>query len=171
MLIMATCILTIYLLLPGISYQARDRIYRIFVTKDLSERIKLWVAAIEIIKARPILGVGVANYGDGRRRFAKEDPKLPAHSNYLQIGAEMGLLGLFAFLWIAIGGVLSSFWIFRGSPNEEIKLLGLGFLGLWIWFLVQSQFATYYDSTKFSMLFWLLAGLNMSLYRTNSRNS
>jgi O-antigen ligase len=115
--------------------------------------------------------VGVANYGDGRRRFAKEDPKLPAHSNYLQIGAEMGLLGLFAFLWIAIGGVLSSFWIFRGSPNEEIKLLGLGFLGLWIWFLVQSQFATYYDSTKFSMLFWLLAGLNMSLYRTNSRNS
>ena len=160
------------LIFPLSRSQAKIRISQIFKSEPggISERLSLWGTALSIIKARPILGVGVANYRDGRERFSKpEAPTLPAHSNYLQIGAEMGLLGLGAFIWIIIGGVVSSWRIFKRSKDEEIRLVGLGFLGLWTWFAIQSQFATYYESDKFGMLFWLMVGLNMALYRLSDR--
>lgn len=161
-IILFLCLVTLPL-----STHIKNRTLQIFDSKEISSRLGLWETAANIIKARPILGVGVANYEDGAARFAKIGPadSLPAHSNYLQIGAEMGLLGLAAFLWIIIGGIVCSLRIFKRSTDKEIRLLGLGFLGFWTWFAIQSQFATYYESDKFSMLFWLMTGLNMVVYR------
>ena len=64
-----------------------------------SERVKVWKKGMHMFIDRPLTGVGVhcfgvANaygYSVGRRRW------LESHSLYVQVPAEMGLIGVFAF--------------------------------------------------------------------------
>jgi hypothetical protein len=52
-----------------------------------------------------------------------------------------------------------------------MKLLGMGFVGMWVWFCIQNMFNTYLFGDKFSMMFWLMVGLNASLYRIYKESS
>ncbi len=56
-------------------------------------RLNYWKEALGIIQAHPFVGVGLGNFDLTASRYA--------HNSYLQIWAEMGVLGLFAFIWIA----------------------------------------------------------------------
>ncbi|MGA2091498.1 MAG: hypothetical protein ABSH12_08605, partial [Endomicrobiales bacterium] len=58
-----------------------------------------------------------------------------------------------------------SYTVFKETHDRTLKFLGLGFLGMWTWYCVQSFFATYLFGDKFSMMFWLMVGLNATLFR------
>jgi O-antigen ligase len=61
------------------------------------ERLRLWAAAIDTAEAHPISGVGMGNIRDAfAERGVISRPGIHAHSTYLQIAAEAGLLGLCA---------------------------------------------------------------------------
>lgn len=55
-------------------------------------RLNYWKGAWEVIKAHPLVGVGLGNFNLKMSRYA--------HNAYLQIWAEMGILGLVSFIWI-----------------------------------------------------------------------
>jgi putative inorganic carbon (HCO3(-)) transporter len=55
-------------------------------------RLNYWKGTLEIIKAHPLVGVGLGNFNLKLSRYA--------HNSYLQIWAEMGILGLVSFVWI-----------------------------------------------------------------------
>ncbi len=130
------------------------------------DRKPLWKNGIKIFLARPILGVGLANYHNGLLAFADKDvPLVPAHNNYIQIAAETGVMGLISYLAIIFISVRYSFLVYKKSINKEMKIIALGFIGMWIWYCVQSCFDTYLFGDKFSMMFWLMVGLNGALYR------
>jgi putative inorganic carbon (HCO3(-)) transporter len=57
-------------------------------------RLNYWQETLEIIKAHPLLGIGLGNFNLTMSRYA--------HNAYLQIWAEIGPLGLFSFLWIVV---------------------------------------------------------------------
>jgi O-antigen ligase len=84
------------------------RIFEIFSpTKDYNYsseegRIKIWKYAIEIIADNPIFGVGASCFPEAIGRI-REERNLPqkwqtAHNTYLQIGSEIGLIGLIIFI-------------------------------------------------------------------------
>lgn len=64
-------------------------------------RLNYWKGTLEIIKAHPWVGVGLGNFNLKLSRYA--------HNSYLQIWAEMGILGLFSFIWIMCAVIKSYF--------------------------------------------------------------
>jgi len=55
-------------------------------------RLNYWEKGLEIIKLHPFAGVGLGNFNLAQSRYA--------HNSYLQLWAEIGTLGIFAFLWL-----------------------------------------------------------------------
>jgi O-antigen ligase len=79
-------------------------------------RLDYWKAAASVFASRPLTGVGLLNYQDhfaAHKRDSAEETKM-AHNDYLQVLAEMGLLGLLALLGLV-------WWIGKRVrvPREE----------------------------------------------------
>jgi len=69
-------------------------------------RIPQMQVASNIIKANPVLGVGINNYTEVMQDYDTTDMGLTSitrhqvHNIFLQIGAEMGIVGLAIFIWL-----------------------------------------------------------------------
>jgi O-antigen ligase len=66
-----------------------------------SERLAHWVVGIQMLRDHPLLGVGIGNYADVYPRYPIGifiTPLGHAHNYYINSAAEMGMLGLVAFL-------------------------------------------------------------------------
>jgi O-antigen ligase len=119
--------------------------------ESLTLRQDLNIAAIEMIKKSPIIGVGLGNFlvrlpefyqGKGQVRFLQ-----PAHNIYLMIAAETGLVGLGLFLWF----LFLTYRHLRGVPQAQhhlgggnvlialISILLLGFFDHYFYTLQQGQ--------------------------------
>lgn len=63
-------------------------------------RLQLWNAALSMIKAHPVAGVGLDNFGKWTKYYGVDPNAIlhVAHNTYLNIAAEMGIPGLLAFL-------------------------------------------------------------------------
>ncbi|MBL7198377.1 MAG: hypothetical protein ISS47_09810 [Candidatus Omnitrophica bacterium] len=81
-----------------------------------------------------------------------------AHNCYLQMLAEIGIIGLASFLWIIGRLFKSSIRSFKKSRD----LLLLGLLAGIIAFLVHSFFDTNLYSLQLSVLFWAMLGLTVA---------
>jgi O-antigen ligase len=109
---------------------------------DVPLRADIWTSAIDIYSAHPILGVGVDNFSNAyaelpstqstasQRRLLHQDQLLtPPHAQnqYLNILAEEGLIGIVAFVLLAVGAVAVAR---RGSkvadPVGRSVCLGIG---------------------------------------------
>lgn len=80
--------------------------------KTVLSRIVIWQGALKIIAAHPLLGVGAGAYLDsqvfnGDHNFSTNDP----HNAVLYMWAELGTIGLAAFLWL----LYATYRIFRGA--------------------------------------------------------
>ncbi|MFA6358383.1 MAG: O-antigen ligase family protein [Candidatus Omnitrophota bacterium] len=71
------------------SQVSREHVHPVF---SASMRLNYWKETLEIIKAHPLVGIGLGNFNLILSRYA--------HNSYLQFWAETGLLGLCPFLWI-----------------------------------------------------------------------
>ncbi|PPS41442.1 IctB family putative bicarbonate transporter [Chroococcidiopsis sp. TS-821] len=86
----------------------RDRVLSIFAGRGDSSnnfRINVWLAVIEMIRDRPILGIGPGNTAFNRIYPLYQQPRYTALSAYsvpLEIAVETGFIGLFCFLWLVI---------------------------------------------------------------------
>ncbi|MFN7035014.1 MAG: O-antigen ligase family protein [Bellilinea sp.] len=78
---------------------------------SLLTRLEAWKILGEIIKANPLFGLGPSNYYffTPFYRILGYSVSFNSHNNYIDIVAQIGLLGLFAYLWI-IFEVFSSGW-------------------------------------------------------------
>jgi len=97
-------------------------------------RYGYWRSGVAIIRDHPVLGVGLDNFADyyGGYKRAGDQEARRAHNDYVQIGAEMGLMGLLLYLLFWAG-----FWrrVRRGetaplSPAGESRAASLEATGL-----------------------------------------
>jgi len=115
-------------------------------------RISYWQDALYVIKAHPITGVGLGNFGLAASRYA--------HNSYLQIWAEAGVLGIISFLAVVFIIIRTGYARIKQSKDSVI------FKGLMA-ALIVLLFHNFIDFTFFlpevSFIWWVIAGLVISV--------
>ncbi len=109
-----------------------------------SFRVLMAKLSLEMLKAHPMAGVGADNFGFETNRFRArygqanpDDPDLAqaesniperAHNEFLQIAAELGIVGILIFSWFLFGISVMAYRAFRlpkFSPYRFAALLGI----------------------------------------------
>ena len=130
------------------------------------ERLAHWQAAMNMAEDKPLLGVGLGNYEivyDRYRLINWREPLGHAHNYYLNILAETGIPGLFAYLafWLMAVGLT---WQIRSHPDAFARATAIGLLGSWAYIAVHSLFDNLYVNNLFLHI-GLLLGILAVLYQ------
>ncbi len=110
-------------------------------------RLNYWKDTLEIIKAKPLTGVGVGNFNLPQCRYT--------HNSYLQIWAEMGVLGLISFLWLMIVSIKSGVENIKQSnyKKEIISLITASSV-----FLIHNLIDFTFFLPEVSLIWWMILG-------------
>ncbi len=111
-------------------------------------RLSYWKETLGIIKAHPLAGVGLGNFNLKMSRYA--------HNSYLQIWAEMGLLGLFSFLGLVYVVFRSRFIDLKQSlcNNQAACLLAATAV-----FLIHNFLDFTFFLPEVAFIWWVILGL------------
>ncbi len=158
--VLAVCIL-VFVIEPT----SLERIKEIDLSRDRPEstRVRLWQTSMNMIKAKPIWGIGLGNFGQLFDRYKVEgiyDTTCHPHNDFLNVAVNSGLLGLLAYL---------SIWavFLRCSIKSVLKKKQSGFgYGMRIGgmvaivaFLFAGLFQCYYTDAEVNMLIMFILGL------------
>ena len=142
-------------------------------TGSTTGRSDIWTIAWRMVQAEPVHGIGVGQFqtsavhyliapGTIRRSDLIIDQPKVAHNIYLHVLAELGVVGLAAFLFIlgfALRCALQAARTFRSRGDPGMDLLSRAvFVGL-----VGILSADFFASEQFSKQLWLLLGLGPAL--------
>ncbi|MBU0468230.1 MAG: O-antigen ligase family protein [Candidatus Omnitrophica bacterium] len=129
-------------------------------------RIGFWKEALTSISRKPILGTGVNTYSKEAQKRGNWTGYY-AHNCYLQMAAEIGLVGLASFLWML-------FVLFKRACDKSISIkdrylliLFQGALSGLVGFLVHAFFDTGFYSLQLNTLFWVFLGLVVSIMQVD----
>jgi O-antigen ligase len=130
-----------------------------------AERLAHWQAALNMARSNFWLGVGFGNYElayPEYRLLNWTEPLGHAHNYYLNVLAEVGIIGLLGYgkVWLAI-----FFMAWRASyhPDNLARFVVLGLLGSWCYLSIHSLFDDLYVNNLFLHL-GLMLGILAVLY-------
>jgi putative inorganic carbon (HCO3(-)) transporter len=137
----------------------------------ITERLAHWQAAQNMARDYPWLGVGLGNYEVAYptyRLLNWDEPLGHAHNYYLNILAEAGIIGLFAYLglWVSI---LWFTWKARSHPDTIHRSLMVGLFGTWIYLAVHSLLDNLYVNNLFIHI-GVLLGLLAIVYQQTTQS-
>ncbi|MCY7283368.1 MAG: IctB family putative bicarbonate transporter [Cyanobacteria bacterium CAN_BIN43] len=151
----------------------RDRVASMFSGRNDSSnnfRINVWMAVIEMVKDRPVLGIG-----PGNDAFNQVYPKyqqagytaLSAYSIVLEILVETGFIGLSCFLWILMV-TLTQGWVQIQRLRQVASRDGfwlMAAIATMIGMLGHGMFDTVWYRPQVSTLWWLMLAIVASYYQ------
>jgi O-antigen ligase len=132
-------------------------------------RAQLWAETIPLIKAYPIFGCGVGGYETAFLRFKVTYPLVTddfAHNDYLQVLAELGILGLSIMAALAVSMVKTAVQKAVGSADSGTRFFAVACAGAMAAILVHSlaDFNLYIPAN--AMLLAWIAGMTAG-FRNN----
>jgi O-antigen ligase len=125
-------------------------------------RMYLWSAALRMFQVHPLLGVGPDNF---RHFYGAElgletwDERVQANNLYLEILADLGMLGLVAFVWVIARPLATTVRLFRSPAADPAAYLRLGAGAALVAFLVHGLADSFLAFTPTALLFWMVLGL------------
>lgn len=131
------------LVIMGLVFMARSTTQKQHTQPIFSTvmRINYWKDTLSIIRAYPLTGMGLGNFNLMRSRYA--------HNSYLQIWAEMGILGIISILWLIIAAIK--------SKNQISYLLAANLA-----FLMHNFVDFTFFLPEISIIWWVILGLSIS---------
>lgn len=138
------------------------------IEQSVGFRKKLWEETFRLSMRSPIFGFGLGSYPNiSQRHFTIESSKL-AHNSYLQISAEAGFICLFAFLAMGIMCIYYSARKHTGT-TDEMNILRIGVVGSLFAGGVNAFIESSFSFFGFSIIFFVLFGLALSLSSDGAR--
>jgi O-antigen ligase len=157
-------------LLFALSSSVRARVLVEFSGGDkntLLLRLPLWRSTLAMLVHRPLLGGGLAGFRQSVEPYrdpAYHEPLIYPHNLLLNFWTETGLLGLAAFLWLAVQAVPQALGGLALNPWARATSVGL--LGLLLAFLVHGLVDVPYFKNDQSLAFWTLLGVQLGAVRS-----
>ncbi len=127
-------------------------------------RSSYWREALGIIYDYPVFGAGLNTYSRVAPAYKINWGGYP-HNSYLQTAAELGLVGLGAFLWMLWTFFRESFRCINRMPVGYLRCVLIGTLAGFFAYLVQSFFDTTFYSVQLSMLLWIMMALGVAVQK------
>ena len=134
-------------------------------------RIMLWKAGLRMIEANPLFGVGLGNflrmtgvYVDRSMFYGTATEKMQglACNSFLELTAELGVIGLTVFTGILVATYFSLDRVRRRTANGQPNLLNLAANSLQV-ALVSFSVSIVFLSGQYLKPFWMLVFLSMCL--------
>ncbi|MCZ7569716.1 MAG: O-antigen ligase family protein [Ardenticatenaceae bacterium] len=133
-------------------------------------RLELWRAAVEMVARHPLLGVGPDNFRHVFGEYAGQsewDQRVHANNLYLEMFADLGLLGGVAFLLILAVTARLLLRAWRTAPAHRFAPWSLALAGSLAAFLVHGLLDYFLEFVALYLFFWILLGLVVSFPRWN----
>jgi len=162
---------------------------RVSITKLANEfsfgrRMATWKFTTLMIKDRPLLGSGIGTFkyntlryqakffeqGDNRSLYPYGFSD-KAHNEYLQLWAELGIIGLAIFLWLIIAYFNYGISNLKRERNEQKQGVMIGLMGAVVAVLVDGLFGFPLHLPATIVLFWLAIGLTVVMELKNDINT
>ncbi|NQT25575.1 O-antigen ligase family protein [candidate division KSB1 bacterium] len=165
-MILLACIA--FILMLGMTNPVRDR----FLAEDGGSayvRIPLMQVAVNIIKHHPMTGVGLNNYTLVHHNYDNTDGRVstyfpyPVHNIFLQLGAEVGVIGLMFFIVFLICILYQAIGLIRAN-NSLTTAVALGLLVSLMGGMIQAQVENATIGSANLLPLWMLSGLIAGLW-------
>lgn len=130
-------------------------------------RLHYWQVAQEMVKAKPLTGVGFNGFRDSYSSYEFEEgwgTNRSPHSAWFGVMAEMGIPGIVLFVLILLGAINSTRRVRRSALESGNASLAAYATALQSAFLVYTMGATFL-SAQYNEMFWHLIGLSIALER------
>ncbi|MFN0149275.1 MAG: O-antigen ligase family protein [bacterium] len=142
-----------------------------------TERLHMWRVALRIVRDHPLTGAGLMDMKPLFTRYA--DPDYAGvvhghfHSNFLQIAAATGAIGLAAFIALFAGIATALVRALRASPGPRARAVALGGLAAFTGFLVEGLFEWNFGDAEVVTLLYALIGIALAapLWRRDERSN
>ncbi|HAZ09630.1 MAG TPA: hypothetical protein DCY56_00780 [Candidatus Omnitrophica bacterium] len=153
-------------------------ISRVNSTGPVDSRIELYRIYISMIKEKPIMGLGFANFNNYAAEYSKgksivnfiTGDVLSIHDTFFGIFVELGGLGLIVFLSMLASIFWKSFILFKhleeGFLGREIVII---FWGVGIIYFLNSFFIDMKFHQIQNVIFYMMAGIVSGLYQRRIR--
>ena len=126
------------------------------------ERIYIWKATLNMVKAHPWLGVGMGNYAFAYRAYMVSGAEIEApsfaHNIFLQMWAEGGLGAFLIFLGIVYLILRKGIGWIKSSQGSS-RVLAVASFSTLMGILIHNQVDCPIYSLHVGPVFWLLAGM------------
>ena len=116
-------------------------------------RIEAWAEGWQLLKSNPILGVGKDQFTEYHKR--------DTHSSYVRAGAELGLLGLYAFIGMVYSTGFTILQLQKLGGEEKWRSYHAGFGAFFVSYVAASAFST----RTYDLIFLICVALVGSLGR------
>ena len=134
-------------------------------------RIEVWKRGIGYMASHPVLGVGAQAFnvaegtlgGARMQQYGKGFKWSAAHNAFIEIGAEIGVLGLILFVALLVAAFRTLSAVRRG-PSNEATLVAQALTASLVGFVVTGMFL----SQAYSANFYALLGMTIALARIAS---
>jgi len=158
------------LLIPLMVFSPSSPIGRLlnptYSDRDSSDsRLLLWTAGLKMMRQHPFTGVGVGNYKQALDTVLAPGTSTRfsvAHNTYIQVGAELGIVGLAVFVGIILMTLRSTQRIRRAARRARVPLIGQAAEAIQVG-LVGFSVSITFVSAEYHKFFWLVVFLTCCL--------
>ncbi len=137
-------------------------------------RIPLMQVAYSIIKANPLLGIGINNYTEVMEDYDTTDIGVTSlttyqvHNIFLQIAADMGIIALVIFIWLIFMVYKQGLSYIRASEGP-ISAIVIGLIAGITAFLIHGLVDAASLGNHLFLIFWFFTGIIIAIKKNESQ--
>ena len=157
------------------SHHVRERVTSFTQLPEMSirGRFSMWLSATQVAKDHPLFGVGLMDLKEVYDRYKRPDSGFRSghmHSDFFQVLASTGLLGLAAFLWFlrSVCGLLVRNLLSMERKECFLRAVCLGSLAGFCGFVTAGIFEWNFGDAEVVSMLYCLIGLACACTRIQS---
>lgn len=127
---------------------------------SVQERIQMWNQAMAVFKSNPLMGIGyntTPHFGFSDSITKQHRNNL--HNGYVEVLAELGLIGLVIYLAIFFKGIAAGWRLYKLAEDKFFKAIGLGFAASIVASLTANLTGNNWHYFNVAGFFWVMFGL------------